>query len=115
MTMSYESYKVIHLAAIFVFLSSASVLLLARPAGKTWKMITGLASFVILVAGFGLVARVTGGALPGWVIAKIVIWLVVTGLGHLVAKRFPAQAAKAYWLTLVLACTAAYLAVFKPF
>ncbi|HEY8278575.1 MAG TPA: hypothetical protein VIH99_03055 [Bdellovibrionota bacterium] len=112
--MSYESYKVIHFAAIFVFLSSASVLLLARPAGKAWKMITGLSSFVILVAGMGLLARI-GGGLPLWVQVKMVIWLAITGLGHLVAKRFPAQAAKAYMATLALATLAAWLAVYKPF
>jgi hypothetical protein len=112
--MSYESYKVLHLAAIFVFLSSASVLLLARPAGRFWKMVTGLSSFVILVAGMGLLAKI-GGGMPGWVQAKLVIWLTVTGLGHLVAKRFPAQAAKAYWTTVTLAVIAAGLAVYKPF
>ncbi len=113
--LSYESYKVIHLAAIFVFLSSASVLLLAKPQGKMWKIVTGVASFVILVAGMGLGARLYGSALPGWVQAKIVIWLVITGLGHLVAKRFPSQGLRAYWTTMLLAFVAAYLAVNKPF
>jgi uncharacterized membrane protein SirB2 len=113
--MSYQAYKVIHLAAIFLFLSSASVLLLAKPPGKFWKMITGLASFFILLGGMGLVARMYGREFPGWVQAKIVIWLIVTGLGHLVAKRFPAQAMKAYWTTVLLATLAAYLAVYKPF
>ncbi len=111
--MSYELYKVIHFTAIFVFLSSASVLLMAKPQGPLWKIITGLSSFMILVAGMGMIQR---GALgyPMWVQAKLVIWLVVTGLGHLVAKRFPAQAQKAYWITMVLAILAAILAVYKP-
>ena len=112
--MSYESYKVIHLAAIFVFLPSAGVLLFAQPAGKLWKIITGIASFAILVAGMGLLAR-RGLGLPGWVQAKIVIWLLITGLGHVVAKRFPARGAQALLLTIVLAIAAACLAVFKPF
>lgn len=113
--LNYETYKVIHLAAIFIFLSSASVLLLAKPPGKFWKILTGVSSLLILVAGFGLLARLgmTSG-MPNWVIAKIVIWLFVTGLGHMVAKRFPEQAMKAYWATLVLASLAAWLAVFKP-
>ena len=112
---SYETYKLIHIASIFIFLTSASVLLLANPPGKLWKIITGISSFMILVAGFGLLARLgmTSG-IPNWAIAKIVIWLVVTGLGHMVAKRFPQQASKAYVATLTLAILAAWLAVFKP-
>ena len=88
--MSYESYKVIHLAAIFVFLTSAGVLLLARPEGRLWKIVTGISSFLILLGGMGLLARI-GGGFPPWVQAKLVIWLIITGLGHIVAKRFPAR------------------------
>ncbi len=114
--LSYQTYKVIHLASIFIFLSGAAVLLLARPEGKAWKMITGISSLMILVAGFGLLARLglTSG-MPPWVVAKIVIWLIVTGMGHIVAKRFPGAAVKAYWATMILAVFAAYLAVVKPF
>ena len=111
--MSYESYKLIHFAAIFVFLSSASVLLIAKPQGVLWKAITGAASLVILVAGFGMLAR-TGAGFPVWVQGKLVIWFVVTSLGHMVAKRFPAQATKAYWATVALAILAAFLAIYKP-
>ena len=113
--MSYESYKVLHLAAIFVFLSSASVMLVARPAGAFWKMLTGISSLVILIGGMGLVAKLLHGAMPGWVVGKLVIWLIVTGLGHVIAKRFPKQGGLAMGITLGLAAVAAWLAVFKPF
>jgi hypothetical protein len=113
--LSYATYKVIHLASIFIFLTSASVLLLAKPPGKAWKIITGVSSLFILVAGFGLLARLgmTSG-MPPWALAKIVIWVVVTGLGHMVAKRFPSFAMQAYVITLTLATLAAWLAVNKP-
>jgi uncharacterized membrane protein SirB2 len=113
--LSYQTYKVIHLASIFIFLSGAAVLLLARPPGKAWKVLTGVASLFVLIAGFGLLARLglTGG-LPTWVLAKLAIWAAVTALGHIVAKRFPGAALKAYWITLGLATVAAYLAINKP-
>ncbi len=111
--MSYESYKILHFAAIFLFLAGASGLLLARPSGKLWKMVTGIAGVVILVAGFGLLAT-TGHGFPLWIQMKLVVWLVVMGLGHVVAKRFPAQAVPALWITLALAIFAASLAVLKP-
>lgn len=116
----YQVYKVMHLAAIFVFLSSAAVLLISDKKTKFWKILTGISSFFILLGGMGLVARLYpaasggGGFSQGWVQAKIVIWLAVTGLGHLVAKRFPGFGAKAYWITILLAVTAATLAIYKP-
>ncbi|MGZ3713295.1 MAG: hypothetical protein ACXVBE_16135 [Bdellovibrionota bacterium] len=111
--MPYEVYKVMHLVAIFIFLSGAAVLLLSKTRSKFWTITTGVASFFILLAGMGLVARLQVG-FPPWVVAKMVIWLVVTGLGHIVAKRFSAYAMQAYWLTIILAGTAATLAVYKP-
>jgi len=114
--MSYESYKVIHLAAIFVFLSGASALLLANPKGKGWKIVTGVASLLMLISGMGLLARLgLAKNMPGWSVGMIVIWLIISMLGHIVAKRFPAQGLKAYWVTIGLAVVAAWLGVTKPF
>ena len=114
--MSLELYKVIHLAAIFVFLSGASALLLARPSGSLWKAITGCASLVILITGMGMAARMgLMAAMPGWLIGLLVIWLILSMLGHIVAKRFPEQGFTAYWVTIGLAVLAVYLAVYKPF
>ena len=76
-------------------------------------MLTGIASFVILVAGMGLVARLKTG-FPPWVIGKLVVWLIVTAIGHVVAKRFPGHGVLAYWISIGLAFTAVYLAVMKP-
>jgi uncharacterized membrane protein SirB2 len=115
--MSYQLYKVIHFVSIFIFLSSAAVLLLSDRKTLFWKVITGVASFFILFGGMGLMARLYPGQgfQQSWIVAKIVIWLVLTGLGHLVAKRFPAHGLKAYWATMILAICAAMLAVYKPF
>jgi uncharacterized membrane protein SirB2 len=113
---SYQLYKVIHLAAIFTFLSGASVMLLTPSKTKFWKILTGVAGFVILVAGMGLMARLyPGQPMQPWIIGKLVIWLVLMGLGHIVAKRFPAYGFRTYWITILLASTAAYLAIYKPF
>jgi hypothetical protein len=110
---SYQVYKVLHLIAIFLFLTGASVLLSGQRT-RFWMILTGVASFFILFGGMGLMARLGGGFQP-WILVKIAIWLVVTALGHLVAKRFPVHGRKAYWLTMILAGTAAWLAVYKPF
>lgn len=111
--MPYEFYKVMHLVAIFLFVSGSAVLLMGQTRSKFWMMLTGIASFLILVAGMGMVAKLQIG-FPAWVVGKMVIWLVITGLGHMVAKRFPAYAMQAYWVTIILAGTAAGLAIYKP-
>jgi hypothetical protein len=111
--MTYEFYKVFHLAMIFIFLSGAAVLLLAEKKTVFWKMLTGISSFFILVSGMGLIAKL-GGGFPPWAVGLLVIWLIVTGLGHLVAKRFPAKGMQTYWVIMVLASLAAYLAIYKP-
>jgi uncharacterized membrane protein SirB2 len=115
--MSYQVYKVIHLMSIFVFLSGVAVLLISDKKTLFWKVLTGVASFFILFGGMGLMARMYPGQgfqIP-WIQAKIVIWLGITVLGHLVAKRFPVHGAKAYWATMLLAFVAATLAIYKPF
>lgn len=110
--LSYQVYKVLHLVAIFLFLTGASVLLSGQRT-RFWMILTGGASFFVLVGGMGLMARLGGGFQP-WIWAKLGIWLAVTGMGHLVAKRFPARGAQAYWATIALAAVAVWLAVYKP-
>ncbi len=110
---TYEVYKLIHISAIFTFLMGAAVLLLAQPQGKMWKIVTGLASFGVLLGGMGLMARTTGGFTP-WIYAKIVVWLLVTAAGHVIARRCPNHGAAGFVITLALAVAAAYLGINKP-
>lgn len=112
--LTYQVYKVMHFAAIFLFLTGAAVLLLSSTKGRVWKIVTGISSFFVLFAGMGLVARL-GNKWEGWMYGKVALWLVITGLGHLVARRWPARGMQAYWLTILLATGAAWLAVYKPF
>lgn len=120
--MSYTVYKVAHLVAIlFLFTSFGGMVALARngseDSGLRKLALTthGLSLAVILVAGFGLLARLgmTDG-FPGWAMAKVGIWLLLGGA--LVAiKRRPGWAG-ALWLILpALGGTAAWLAIAKPF
>jgi len=115
--MSYQLYKVIHIASIFIFLSGAAVLLLSDRKTLFWKITTGIAAFFILFGGMGLMARLYPGQgfQQPWIQAKLVIWLIVSVLGHLVAKRFPAHGLKTYWAIIFLAVTGATLAIYKPF
>jgi formate hydrogenlyase subunit 3/multisubunit Na+/H+ antiporter MnhD subunit len=46
----------------------------------------GIGLVIMLVAGFGLLAKLGLGYTSGWIIAKIVIWLILGGLPVLRSK-----------------------------
>jgi hypothetical protein len=62
----------------------------------------------------GLLAR-TGEGFQPWVWAKLAIWFFVTGISHMVAKRFPRFAWHAYGFMILSAALAAWLAINKPY
>lgn len=116
--MSYEFYKFLHLFMIFSFLVLGTLNLTTVPS-KIVKIGNGVVSFLILVAGMGLLARIGfshGDGFPTWVILKMVIWLLLTVLIPVAGKRFPESGKKATLVALVLLSTvAAVLATNKPF
>ena len=121
---SYSVYKIMHLAGVMmIFLSLGGVITNSVNGGalkKNWRkpvsITNGLGLLLSLVGGFVLLARigVIHGSLPGWAIAKLVIWLLFGAMICLV-NRLPGIAKPLWALTLVLGAAAAYLAGNKPF
>jgi hypothetical protein len=76
-------------------------------------MIThGVGLLLLVVAGFGMLARLGIYSPPGWVIGKIVIWLALGAFVALAYKK--AQLAKKFWLAVpVLVLISAVLAIYK--
>ncbi len=115
--MSYEFYKILHLFMIFSFLVF-SVLNLTTVPSKLVKIGNGVVSFLILVAGMGLLARIGishGEGFPTWVILKMVIWLLLAVLIPVAGKRFPEAGKKGTLVAMViLSSVAAALAITKP-
>jgi hypothetical protein len=119
---SYPAYKVLHLIGVlFLFTSLGGMAILSRSgstnsAARKLAMAThGIALAVILVAGFGLLARLGFmAAMPTWAWLKIGIWLLLA-LAVLPLRRAP-RLAGALWIALpLLGGVAAWLAVTKPF
>jgi len=106
-------YKVLHLAGVIALFLSLGALAASRGSLKPAAIGMGVSLLVILVAGFGMIAKYQYG-FPGWVIAKLVIW-VLLGCSLSVFKRglLPRPAAVA--LVLVLGIAAAYLGLVKSF
>jgi len=112
---SYSIYKVTHLVALFVVTSCFGVSFFSGKPQK-WARIVGMtASFLILLGGMGLLARLGMKTWPNWVLVKIGIWCVIAIGGPLCAKRLTNNRGLAYSGFMLLFGFAVYLAVYKPF
>lgn len=131
----YATYKVVHYLGIFLLLTALAARLgraagfaansgssgHAGPTPDPWKRRLGIthgtALFLILLGGFGMLARldVTHGlGLPGWIWAKLGIWTVL-GATIVVASRIPALAGRLLVVVPALAVLAGIIALYKPF
>lgn len=117
---SYAVYKMVHYVGIFLLVFGLGGVLISHLAGFSLKgkakflgfLTHGLGMFLVLLGGFGMLARlgITSG-LPGWIYAKLGIWLLL-GLAISLAKRKPS-----YFLSVViitLLSLAPYVAIYKP-
>ena len=119
--MSYEFYKVLHILGLsLVVLSLGGIIHHVINGGtkqsdsfRKGTMIThGVGLLLLMVAGFGMLAKLGIYSPPGWVIAKMVIWLV---LGAFVAIAYKKPAlAKKFWVAVpVLVVISAFLAIYR--
>lgn len=122
----YATYKLIHIIGILlVFVALGGVALHAANGGtkvsnRARRLVAithGIGLFVILVGGFGLLARIGvmhGAGFPGWIWVKLGVWVL---LGAMIALPYRKPAfARPIWFALpVLGAVAAYMAIYKPF
>jgi hypothetical protein len=122
--LSYEIYKLLHLfGIIMLFVSVGGVMLYALNGGtkadNTWRKTAaithGIGLVFVLVAGFGLLARVgISWPWPGWVFVKLIIWLLLGGVTGLIYK-LGSRGQGLWYVVILLGVIAAYMAIFKPF
>lgn len=117
--MTYEFYKILHYICIFIFISGITVSFLSENPPKIMKILTGISSLLIMVAGMGLIMKglgVTHGeSWPKWLHAKLTIWALVSVLGPVLSKRLKSNRGIALAVILLLMFVAVALAVTKPF
>lgn len=122
---SYQAYKVVHLLGIMLTFAVLGGLMLTVANGatkqnsKVKKLIGithGIALFIVLLGGFGLLARlgIVHGGFPGWVWGKLTIWGLLA-IMLAVPYRKPEWARPLFFLLPVLGAIAAWLAIYKPF
>ena len=121
---SYSVYKVVHLLGVLmVFLALGGVATNAINSGakkhawsKAIGITHGIGLVLSLIGGFGLLARlgIIQGGFPGWVSAKLTIWILFAGLIAVIPRK-PLWAKGIWPLIIILGGVAAYLAGSKPF
>lgn len=112
--MSPTIYYILHVASVLVLTGYTFYAFAAPPETRKGVMIiTGIASLVALIAGFGLQARLALG-FPGWLIVKIVCWLGLSALAGFGYRRRGAAGALAA-VAVILALIAVVMVYTKPF
>lgn len=87
--MNPQYYYLLHIFALFI-LAAHTFMAFANPAPENRKrtmMITGIASLLVLVSGFGLLAKLHANQFSGWVIVKLVCWLGLSALAGIAYRR----------------------------
>ncbi len=119
---SADIYKVIHLSSL-AFLLIALAALIGSISGKSVKKdgvtkffaaVHGLSLAILLISGFGMLARLGYDNWPGWVIGKVLIFIAVAGILGLIYRK-PGLKFVIFFLLGSLVSLSAYLAVLKPF
>ena len=78
--MSPAFYSILHVISLLALAGGIFYGFAGAPGTKKKvMMITGIASLLVLVSGFGLQAKFQYG-FPGWLIVKLVVWLAVSAL-----------------------------------
>lgn len=118
----YEIIHVIGIAMLFVAIGGVAVHAAnggTKASSSTRTLVSaifGIGSFLILLGGFGMMARLgmVRGVPPNWLAVKMLIWFVLSGI-VLLPYRKPNLARPFLVLLPLLAGLAVYMAVYKPF
>ena len=113
--MSPTVYYVLHVVSLLL-LTGYTFYAFAAPAETRKKvlMITGIASLLMLVSGFGLISKIYANNFTGWMIVKMVCWLGLSGLAGMAYRR--REKAKLFaTIAVALAFVAVLMVYTKPF
>ncbi|NDC82678.1 hypothetical protein EB093_03310 [bacterium] len=112
--MKLDLYRVLHVSGLIALVSALSIVLTSDQKSKLANMVLGVASLVMVIAGFGLL-HLTGADMHSrWVMGKLLIWLFIAIAVPVIAKRKPEWRRGTFGVTLVLLVAAVVLAIFKP-
>lgn len=107
-------YSILHVISVLVLTGYTFYAFAAPPESKKKVMIiTGVASLLALVGGFGLQAKLQVGW-PGWFVVKMLCWLGLSALAGMGYRR-RAEAGMLAIAAIVLVVIAVVVVYLKPF
>lgn len=120
----YQFYKVVHIVGIVLLATGLSGLAFSAALGSAavgWArryafIFHGVGLFLVLLGGFGMLARLGFGpevSWPGWIWVKAIIWGAL-GVAAMLPYRFPGTARAVLVALPLLGGLAAYMAIYKP-
>jgi len=117
--MPYQFYHVMHLIGVFMIFLAYGGMIVRSATGSDNKglrrlgsLTSGIGLVLVLVGGFGLLARLNYGW-PLWILIKVGIWVALGGL-IAVINRKPEVSQYTWWGTLMLGVLAVLMVSFKP-
>jgi hypothetical protein len=120
--MLFLAYKILHIAAIAGVAASLGALAFWTVGGNKKEdaghgalafATHGVSLLLLLITGFGMVARLGASYASAWIWAKLVLWLAIGALIRFAAKS--KGGAKVTWALIpLLIAVAAFFALHKP-
>ena len=110
--MDYTTYKIIHLIALAALTIGIGGMLAGGENRKMFSILQGVALLVMLVTGFGLLAKLHLG-FPHFAMVKAALWVVI-GVMPVILRRARVPAIVGVVVFLALVGTMAWLGVMKP-
>lgn len=107
-------YYIVHVVGV-ILLAGYTFQAFSAPAEQRSRLlrITGILSVLVLIAGFGLQAKLHDG-FPVWMILKMICWLGISGMVGM-AFRKPEKRGMFSMITLVLIVVAVVAVYVRPF
>jgi len=117
-------YKLVHLFGLFLMFTSLGAMTGLRlapdeavpaPVRRVLGLLHGVALLLVLLGGFGMMARLgLFASWPVWIWLKLTLWLLF-GASVVVVRRAPRFAGVLLWALPLLGGVAAWVALHKPF
>ncbi len=112
--MDRNAYLIIHLTGISLLALGVGGMMAGGEKRKTFAMLQGLGLLVMLVSGFGLLAKLKFTPyVPPFAIVKIALWLVIGAL-PVIFRKLKTPLPAAILISLTLVAIMAWLGVTKP-
>lgn len=113
-----QVYQLMHLISVMLLIGTTFAAF-AKPdpaVRRKCLMVSGILSVLVLVGGMGLLAvtKLASEGMPGWIVVKMVCWLVISALAGIVFRK-PKAVVTLRVVTILAIVTAVAMVYLRPF